>query len=55
VCPLSHPDPSPRSVEASSAEVLADQWSRDVKSRLPLTPEEFNAAMDRALAALTAA
>ncbi|MET9317670.1 SDR family oxidoreductase [Kribbella sp. NPDC003505] len=42
-------------VEAASAEVLADQWSRDVKRRLPLTPEEFNAAMDRALAALTAA
>ena len=41
-------------VEAGSAEVLADQWSRDVKSRLPLAPEEFNAAMDRALAALTA-
>ncbi|MFD5544347.1 SDR family oxidoreductase [Streptomyces sp. NPDC127079] len=41
-------------VEAGSAEVLADQWSRDVKSRLSLTPEEFNAAMDRALAALTA-
>ena len=41
-------------VEACSAEVLADQWSRDVKSRLPLAPEEFNAAMDRALAALTA-
>ncbi|QBI56451.1 SDR family oxidoreductase [Streptomonospora litoralis] len=42
-------------VESGSAEVLADRWSRDVKSRLPLTPEEFNAAMDRALAALTAA
>ncbi|CAM5444129.1 short-chain dehydrogenase [Streptomyces purpurascens] len=42
-------------VEAGSAEVLADQWSRDVKSRLPLTPEECNAAMDRALAALMAA
>jgi NAD(P)-dependent dehydrogenase (short-subunit alcohol dehydrogenase family) len=42
-------------VEAGSAEVLADQWSRDVKSRLPLTPEELNAAMDRALAELTAA
>jgi NAD(P)-dependent dehydrogenase (short-subunit alcohol dehydrogenase family) len=42
-------------VEAGSAEVLADQWSRDVKARLPLTPEEFNAAMGRALAALTAA
>ncbi|WP_129790107.1 SDR family oxidoreductase [Promicromonospora panici] len=42
-------------VEAGSAEVLADQWSRDIKSRLTLTPEEFNAAMDRALAALTAA
>ncbi|MFZ3598775.1 SDR family oxidoreductase [Streptomyces sp. BH104] len=42
-------------VEAGSAEVLADQWSRDVKSRLPLSPEEFNAAMDRALTALTAA
>ncbi|GAA5075345.1 SDR family oxidoreductase [Nocardia iowensis] len=42
-------------VENDSAEVLADQWSRDVKSRLPLTPEEFNTAMDRALAALTAA
>nr|WP_319208992.1 hypothetical protein [Streptomyces sp. ME02-8801-2C] len=34
-------------VEAGSAEVLADQWSRDVKSRLPLTPEEFNAEMGR--------
>ncbi len=42
-------------VEAGSAEVLADQWSRDVKSRLSLTPEEFDAAMNRALAALTAA
>ncbi|MEV5631190.1 SDR family oxidoreductase [Micromonospora tulbaghiae] len=42
-------------VEADAAEVLADQWSRDVKSRLTLTPEEFNAAMDRALAALAAA
>ncbi len=42
-------------VQTGSAEVLADQRSRDVKSRLPLTPEEFNAAMDRALAALTAA
>ncbi|WP_330335898.1 SDR family oxidoreductase [Streptomyces sp. NBC_00557] len=42
-------------VEAGSAEVLADQWSRDVKSRLPLTPEEFNATMDRALAALMGA
>ncbi|MEU3933205.1 hypothetical protein AB0E85_14390 [Streptomyces sp. NPDC029044] len=40
---------------AGSAEVLADQWSRDVKSRLPLAPEEFNAAMERALAALMAA
>lgn len=39
-------------VEAGSAEVLADQWSRDVKARLPLAPEEFNAAMDRALSAL---
>jgi NAD(P)-dependent dehydrogenase (short-subunit alcohol dehydrogenase family) len=39
-------------VEAGSAEVLADQWSRDIKARLPLTPEEFNAAMGRALAAL---
>lgn len=42
-------------VEAGSAEVLADQWSRDVKSRLPLTPEEFNTAMNRALAALAGA
>lgn len=42
-------------VEAGSAEVLADQWSRDVKSRLALAPEEFNAAMDRALSALSAA
>ncbi|MEU1499229.1 SDR family oxidoreductase [Streptomyces sp. NPDC005732] len=41
-------------VEAGSAEVLADQWTRDVKARLPLTPEEFNAATDRALAALMA-
>ncbi|MFI5663543.1 SDR family oxidoreductase [Streptomyces sp. NPDC051684] len=42
-------------VAAGAAEVLADQWSRDVKSRLPLAPEEFNAAMDGALAGLTAA
>lgn len=42
-------------VEARSAEVLADQWSRDVKSRLPLAPEDFSAAMDRALTALMAA
>jgi NAD(P)-dependent dehydrogenase (short-subunit alcohol dehydrogenase family) len=42
-------------VEAGSAEVLADQWSRDIKSRLTLTPEEFDAAMGRALATLTAA
>lgn len=40
-------------VEKGAAEVLADQWSRDVKSRLPLRPEDFNAAMERALAALT--
>jgi len=42
-------------VESGAAEVLADQWSRDVKSRLTLTPEEFDAAMDRALAAMVAA
>ena len=42
-------------VETGSAEVLADQWSRDIKARLPLTPEEFDAAMARALAGLTAA
>lgn len=42
-------------VEADSAEVLADQWSRDIKARLPLTPEEFNAEMGRALSALSAA
>ena len=41
-------------VEAGSAEVLADQWSRDIKARLPLAPEEFDAAMARALAGLTA-
>lgn len=39
-------------VESGSAEVLADEWSRGVKSRLSLPPEEFNAAMDRELAAL---
>lgn len=42
-------------IEAGSAEVLADQWSRDVKSRLTLAPEEFDAAMGRALATLPAA
>ncbi len=42
-------------VEAGSDEVLADQWSRDIKARLPLAPEEFDAAMARALAGLTAA
>jgi NAD(P)-dependent dehydrogenase (short-subunit alcohol dehydrogenase family) len=40
-------------VEAGSAEVLADQWSRDIKARLPLAPEEFDAAMARALAGLS--
>lgn len=39
-------------VEAGVAEVLADQWTRDVKSRLTLTPEESGAELDRALAAL---
>ncbi|PSL08501.1 NADP-dependent 3-hydroxy acid dehydrogenase YdfG [Haloactinopolyspora alba] len=39
-------------VEAGTAEVLADEWSRGIKARLPLPPEEFNAAMDRDLAAL---
>jgi NAD(P)-dependent dehydrogenase (short-subunit alcohol dehydrogenase family) len=42
-------------IEAGSAEVLADQWSRDVKSRLTLTPEEFDAAMGRALSAMSPA
>jgi len=41
-------------VEAGSAEVLADRWSQDVKSRLPLAPEEFNAAMERAMVELMA-
>lgn len=41
-------------VEAGSAEVLADQWSRDVKARLVLTPEERDAEMARALATLSA-
>lgn len=40
-------------VEAGSAEVLADEWSRGIKSRLPLSPEEFNAAMTRELAGLS--
>ncbi|GAA1848211.1 SDR family oxidoreductase [Myceligenerans crystallogenes] len=39
-------------VEADAAEVLADQWSRDVKARLSLKPEEFDAAIHRALTAL---
>lgn len=42
-------------VETDTAEVLADEWSRGIKERLPLVPEEFNAAMDRDLAALTEA
>ena len=41
-------------VEAGSAEVLADQWSRDVKARLLLTPEERDAATARGLAATSA-
>lgn len=39
-------------VEAGSAEVLADEWSRGIKARLSLAPEEFNAAMERDLAGL---
>ncbi|GAB2497808.1 SDR family oxidoreductase [Promicromonospora xylanilytica] len=42
-------------VEEGSTEVLADQWSRDVKSRLTLTPAELNAEMGRALAGLASA
>lgn len=42
-------------VEAGSTEVLADQWSQDVKSRLTLTPAELNAEMGRALAGLAGA
>lgn len=39
-------------VEAGSAEVLADEWSRGIKARLALAPEEFNDEMARALAGL---
>ncbi|WP_125776629.1 SDR family oxidoreductase [Antribacter gilvus] len=39
-------------VEQGKAEVLADQWSRDIKSRLALPPEQFNEAMAQALATL---
>lgn len=41
-------------VEADSAEVLADSWSRGVKARLSLAPEEFDDAMARDLATLSA-
>ncbi|WP_369371668.1 SDR family oxidoreductase [Promicromonospora sp. Populi] len=50
IAPLDLADVVLDGVEAGFAEVLADQWSRDVKARLTLTPEEFNAAMGRALA-----
>ena len=52
IAPSDLADAALNGVEAGSAEVLADQWSRDIKSRLTLTPEEFNAAMDHALATL---
>lgn len=39
-------------VEADSAEVLADEWSRGIKARLPLPPEDFNSAMEHDLATL---
>lgn len=39
-------------VGAGSAEVLADAWSRAVKARLALEPDEFNAEMARDLATL---
>jgi NAD(P)-dependent dehydrogenase (short-subunit alcohol dehydrogenase family) len=53
IAPADLADAALDGVEAGSAEVLADQWSRDVKARLPLAPEEFNAAMARALASLS--
>lgn len=40
-------------VEAGAGEVLVDDWSRGVKSRLPLAPEEFAAAMSRDLEAVS--
>ncbi|WP_454853660.1 SDR family oxidoreductase [Promicromonospora soli] len=52
IAPSDLADAALNGVEAGSAEVLADQWSRDIKSRLTLAPEEFNAAMDHALATL---
>src|SRR3569833_1137895 len=55
IAPADLADAALDGVEAGSAEVLAAQWRRDVKSRLPLTPEELNAAMGRALAELMAA
>lgn len=42
-------------VEAGSTEVLADQWSRDVKAWVQLTPEERDAEIARGLAAMTGA
>lgn len=42
-------------VEAGSTEVLADQWSRDVKAWVQLTPEERDAEIARSLAAMTGA
>jgi NAD(P)-dependent dehydrogenase (short-subunit alcohol dehydrogenase family) len=41
-------------VEAGAAEVLADEWTRGVKARLSLPPEEADAGLARALAGLTA-
>lgn len=54
IAPSALADAALDGVQAGTAEVLADQWSKDIKSRLPLAPEEFNAAMDRALSSLTA-
>ncbi|MFI2362923.1 SDR family oxidoreductase [Promicromonospora sp. NPDC019610] len=54
IAPSALADAALDGVEAGSGEVLADQWTRDVKAWLQLTPEERDAATARGLAAMSA-
>ncbi|MFI6423603.1 SDR family oxidoreductase [Promicromonospora sp. NPDC050880] len=55
ISPTALADAALDGVEAGSTEVLADQWSRDIKSWVQLLPEERDAQVVRGLAAMTGA
>ncbi|MCP2262818.1 SDR family oxidoreductase [Promicromonospora thailandica] len=55
IAPADLADAALDGVEAGSTEVLADQWSRDVKSWVQLAPEDRDAQIARGLAAMAGA